>query len=42
MILSAKVAVMMLEVRTELAEVFHFWFKDVTIEFFTILDWEEY
>jgi len=42
MILSAKVAVMMLEGHTELAEVFRFWLKDITIESFTILDWEEY
>jgi len=41
MILSVKVVVMMLEVRTELAELFQLWFEDVTIEFFTILNWEE-
>lgn len=33
---------MMLEGHTELAEVFRFWLKDITIESFTILDWEEY
>lgn len=31
-----------LDVRTELAEGFRFWLKDVAIEFLAILDWEKH